>query len=76
MKSFRHWKTQEVDEAFGLVESTTLPLLDKWLIAKYDFSTREKETLEQLRKDLKINVKYWNEADIKFNFLPLLLSLF
>lgn len=75
MKSFKHWKRQEVEETFGIEEVETHPLLEKWLKANNEISESESTRLEELRELLIKNVDLWNEAELKMKFLGPLLNL-
>lgn len=70
LKSFKYWKRQEVQTAFGLKRVKKMNLLEDW--QKVDVTTisnKEKERIEELRLDLKGYVINWNEAALKFFFL-------
>ena len=75
MKSFKFWKTQEVEETFGIEQVQEMEALNNWLQAKCEISEREKGTIESLRKELKLNATFWNEAELKMGFLAPLLRL-
>ncbi|MEM8529175.1 MAG: hypothetical protein AAGG68_31375 [Bacteroidota bacterium] len=75
MKSFEHWKRQEVEEEFGIQEVTTHPLLEEWLSSKCEIAEEEKSRLLKLQKALIKNVDLWNEAELKIKFLGPLLEL-
>lgn len=74
-KLFKYWKTQEVEDTFGLYPAKDTSLMEDWLSATYDLSDYERNELDGLRKHLTQKVKYWNEAAIKFFFLGPLLRL-
>ncbi|MGB0929813.1 MAG: hypothetical protein ACPGVB_03500 [Chitinophagales bacterium] len=75
MKSFKHWKTQEVEEFFGIEEVSEHPLLEKWLTAQYEISEDERNDLKELQLQLKKSVHFWNEMELKMKFLGPLLAL-
>lgn len=75
MKTFKHWKRQEVEEFFGLEELREHPLLEKWLETKCEISDLERNYLDALRLLLKQNVDLWNEMELKMKFLGPLLAL-
>ncbi|MEN0046039.1 MAG: hypothetical protein AAF806_03160 [Bacteroidota bacterium] len=75
MKSFKHWKRQEVEEVFGIQEVASHPLLEQWLSHKCEIVESDKNTLFRLQKSLVKNVDLWNEAELKIKFLGPLLEL-
>ncbi|MEM0992320.1 MAG: hypothetical protein AAF847_12870 [Bacteroidota bacterium] len=75
MKSFKHWKMQEVEETFEVREIGGHPLLTEWMSISCELSENERIQLEDLRLLLKKNVNLWNEAELKFKFLGPLLAL-
>lgn len=68
-KSFKYWKTQEVEKVFGVKRAKDKTQLLAWESADYDISEHEKAELLYLQKDLIDQVEYWNEAALKFFFL-------
>ncbi|MCU0341529.1 MAG: hypothetical protein MUE30_16760 [Spirosomaceae bacterium] len=69
MRSFENWRTQELEETFGIKRIFDSPLLTTWLNATYDFSEREIEDINDLAWDLFRRVEYWNEDELKFQFI-------
>ena len=59
-KSFKYWKTQEVEEAFGIRPSNDRSRLDAWLSAKCEISEEDKKWLSELQKHLCFRVDFWN----------------
>ncbi|MEM1326291.1 MAG: hypothetical protein AAGI23_10075 [Bacteroidota bacterium] len=74
-KSFKYWKTQEVEEVFGIVPEEDSDLMTDWLAADGDISEKEQEQLAYLKRRLTEKVAFWNEAAIKFYFIGPLMSL-
>lgn len=74
-KSFKYWKTQEVEEAFGVLPAEDTQILDNWLQANGAITEAENEQLTFLKNRLISKVSYWNEAAIKFYFLGPLMNL-
>lgn len=74
-KSFKYWKTQEVEEVFGIEPATDTSRLDAWLKATCVIEKEEQAQLDYLRNRLIDKVPYWNEAAIKFYFLGPLMNL-
>lgn len=75
IKLFKYWKTQEVEDTFGIAPATDNSLLEDWLSADCEITEREREELEDLKANLIKKVKYWNEAAMKFFFLGPLMRL-
>ncbi|MEM8527053.1 MAG: hypothetical protein AAGG68_20605 [Bacteroidota bacterium] len=77
MKSFKHWKFEEVEDAFGLTRVKQLDRLTNWMNVDVDDIPKEKRVrLEQLRANLWNWIDYWNEEEIKVYFMgPLLLEV-
>lgn len=74
-KSFKYWKTQEVEEVFGIEPFDEEPLLKDWLNASCVISTDEQKQLDFLKNRLIKKVSYWNEAAIKFYFIGPLMNM-
>lgn len=74
-KSFKHWKTQEVEEVFGIEPAKDNSRLENWLKATCPISEEEKRQLEVLQKRLLSRVSYWNEAAIQFYFIGPLIGM-
>lgn len=74
-KLFKYWRTQEVEDTFGITPATDISLLEDWLSADCEITDKEREKLEDLKADLIKKVKYWNEAAMKFFFLGPLMRL-
>ena len=74
-KSFKYWKTQEVEDFFGIQPSKDKSFLEDWLSSKCILTEDEKSDLEELKEHLISKVKYWNEAALKFYFIGPLMRL-
>lgn len=74
-KSFKYWKTQEVEEVFGVEPEENSDLMNEWLSAKCVITSDERKQLDFLQKRLTDKVAFWNEAAIKFYFLGSLMHL-
>jgi hypothetical protein len=74
-KSFKYWKTQEVEEVFGIEPDEQNIRLNNWLSATCDVSEVEQAQLDFLKQRLINKVAYWNEAAIKFYFIGPLMNL-
>lgn len=74
-KSFKYWKTQEVEDVFGIQPAKDKTQMEQWESADCAISKREKETIITLQNHLISKVKYWNEAALKFYFLGPFISM-
>lgn len=76
LKSFKYWKRQEVQEAFGLQRVFDLPLMaDFTNIDDIEISAYEEKELKALRSEVELYGSDWNEAALKVLFLGPLLRL-
>ena len=76
MKPFEKWHIQEVETTFGLKKVKKLPLLDEWLAANEPISAFEKEWIERMRLDIEDKAQFWNEDELKFQFISPYLKVF
>lgn len=74
-KDFKYWKTQEVEEVFGIEPAKDNSRLEEWLKATCPISEEEKKQLEVLQQRLISRVKYWNETAIQFYFIGPLIGM-
>ncbi len=74
-KPFKFWKTQEVEDVFGISPTENKTRLNNWLSAKRKITEEEKKRLLELQKHLLSKVEFWNEAAIKFFFIGPMVSL-
>ncbi|MEM1121268.1 MAG: hypothetical protein AAGJ18_12525 [Bacteroidota bacterium] len=76
LKSFKYWKRQEVQEAFGLQRVFDLPVMKDFLdVKEVVISEYEQKELEALRSEIERYGTEWNEAALKVLFLGPLLRL-
>ncbi|MEM1003256.1 MAG: hypothetical protein AAF806_19710 [Bacteroidota bacterium] len=77
MKSFKHWRFEEVEDAFGVTRVSTLERLTNWMeIDIADIPKNKRDRIEALRTNLFKWIDYWNEEEIKVYFMgPLLLEV-
>jgi len=73
-QSFKNWKAQEVEKAFGIKRTKKSVLLDRWLDARPSSTERQWDEVERLRQSAEDNVDAWNEAALKFFFIGPLVS--
>ncbi len=69
LKPFEKWKTQEVENTFGISPDYNSPTLFSWLQANYPISDRKKEALIEAKDKLLKYISFYNEADISFFFI-------
>lgn len=75
LQSFKYWKTQEVEETFGIQLWKKAPPLSAWLESRFDLSSDEERVLMYLQDRLRDKVQFWNEAALRFYFIGPLISL-
>lgn len=76
MKSnFRDWKSDAIDEAFGLKQAHNLPALDEWVSSDYTPSDLDQHHLALLQKPLIMGVVGWNEVELENKFISPLFML-
>ncbi|MEM8524374.1 MAG: hypothetical protein AAGG68_07010 [Bacteroidota bacterium] len=74
-KSFKYWKTQEVEEVFGIAPAKNKTRMEDWENVPQEYSEEERKELMSLQEHLIAKVKYWNEAALKFYFLGPLIRM-
>ena len=76
LKSFKYWKRQEVQEAFGLQRVFDLPAMTDFLnVKEIEISKYEQKELAALRSEIERYGTDWNEAALKVLFLGPLFRL-
>ena len=75
MKTFDHWKSEELELQLGLNRIKKHPVLQNWLASSYHATEVELISVERLRLHLENNVEYWNEDELKFFFISPLLNI-
>ena len=68
-KSFKNWKAQQVEKAFGIQRTWVSDVLDRWLKNDLELSEREHHELRDLQQLAYYNIDAWNEAALKFLFI-------
>ncbi|MEM0994017.1 MAG: hypothetical protein AAGI49_13345, partial [Bacteroidota bacterium] len=69
------WKTQEVEEVFGIAPAKDKSKMEDWENATFEHTEAEQKELISLQNHLIAKVKYWNEAALKFYFLGPLIRM-
>ncbi len=76
MKPFDKWQIQEVELTFGVKKVKNWDLLNDWLGADEPISTYENDWIEKMRQNIEEKGKFWNEDELKFQFISPYLSIF
>lgn len=64
--NFREWNLDKIEEAFGLVQVETLPILDELLKFEYAVDDYEKRYLSSLRRNyVNLGGDNWNEIELE-----------
>lgn len=73
--AFTQWTTQQLEDTFQLNRLTHCVILEEWV--KMDNETSEEivKQLEAYRKELNVYAPYWNEMELRLNFIGPLLHL-
>jgi hypothetical protein len=74
MRNFETWDTEAVETELGLVQVRQSNLLNDWLSSTTTFDESERKILAYLKDKLFDNAEFWNEDELKLQFIgPLLL---
>jgi hypothetical protein len=76
MKPFEKWQIQEVELTFGIKKIKNFALLDEWLAADEPITPFERDWVERMRLNIEEKGKFWNEDELKFQFISPYLSIF
>jgi hypothetical protein len=74
-KNFKNWQMQELHQSFGIDNTFMLDNLTDWLSSQETMTELEIKDLEKLRQKAFKNVDYWNEEELKMNFIAPLIQL-
>ena len=69
LKSFKYWKTHELQEHFGIQKIKKSKELADWLAVSSEVTPAEKAELDKLQEPLIEMVQYWNEATLQYYFI-------
>ncbi|PWK29475.1 hypothetical protein LV89_00315 [Arcicella aurantiaca] len=75
MKPFERWTFEDVEETFDMKRIKNHPVLTDWLNAQFEGDDYVTNRLEVLKNRLIDNVESWNEEELKYQFLGLLMDL-
>ena len=73
--SFRDWTLQKLDKTFQLKRRLQCPILDNWEKMPFNIEAVHLSELELLRQDLFLFADTWNEDELKWNFISVLMKL-
>jgi len=68
MKTFKHWRKQELVDTFGLRQKQQCDDLDDWLNSDEDIPADIKPDLTRLQQKLHENVDHWNGQELIYQF--------
>jgi len=69
MKTFKHWRKQELADTFGLRQKQQCDDLDDWLNSEEDISEDIERDLIRLQQILYENVYGWNKQELIYQFV-------
>lgn len=75
MRNFENWETQDIEMTFGLEQIWESDSLKTWLSATSEVSAIAKTQIEHLQDLLLKNADFWNEDELKLQFIAPLLNL-
>jgi hypothetical protein len=75
MKPFERWTFEDVEDTFSIKRVKNHPTLTAWLDALYEADEFVEKRLAKLQERLLNNVEAWNEEELKYQFLGLLMDL-
>ncbi len=70
-----HYDGSEVLERFNIKKNMICPTLKEWLTVQGDLTSVELGILEDVRFDLERAGRYWNEEELKINFIAFVFYL-
>lgn len=69
MRNFENWETQDLEITFGLKQIWESKALDNWLQAQFQPDEQQSKILENLKSKLLQNADFWNEDELKLQFI-------
>ena len=75
MRAFENWFTQDVEDKLGLVQIDIFDPLTDWLTVTPEPEKYDERNLNRLTQSLKNNADFWNEDELKLNFIAPLLFM-
>lgn len=74
MKTFKHWRRQQLVDTFGLKQKRQCDDLDNWLNSDEDILENTKRELIRLQEKLRRNILTWNEQEMTVKFISLIMD--
>ncbi len=76
-RSFKYWTRTDLADILGLKPKKKLASLKNWLQMESQFSLSSQETdyIEELRQEAEELIDYWNETELRENFIVFLIRL-
>ncbi len=71
-EKLNHYDSAEVIERFSIEKSEDCSMLNEWLSASGSLTPTEKELLQEIRRDIQITGRDWNEEELKMNFVAII----
>jgi hypothetical protein len=71
-EKLNHYDGAEVIERFSIEKSEDCLILNEWLSASGSLTPTEKELLQEIRRDIQITGRDWNEEELKMNFVAII----
>ncbi len=75
MRAFENWFTQDVEDQLGLVQVSSFKPLTDWLTVTPQPKNYDERSLNRLSQSLQDNADFWNEDELKLNFIAPMLFL-
>jgi len=75
MKSFESWIIDEIESVFELNQVREHKILTEWINSKINISEINRSFLDLFKEKLYNNVNFWNEDELKMNFISPLIML-
>ena len=76
MRNFENWETQDIENEFDITQLKEMPLLEDWLKSTTTLDPYQTTLAEFIRTQLLDNADFWNEDELKLQFIaPLLLLI-
>lgn len=74
-KKFTAWTMEELEKTFNLIETEENKNLNNWINNNIEISDLENELLNKYKKNIKENVRRWNERELSTDFIGPMMAL-
>lgn len=68
-QSFKAWTRDDIESILGIVLDKELTILQEWLQTDIAISQQEQEELDKLLLEAEVFIDYWNETELRENFI-------